>query len=134
MIIRRLDVAQPYVLSVFRMVVGLLFACHGVAGLFGVLGETSVSPGVWPDGYAALIELIGGALVLVGLATRFAALISSGAMAFAYFDVHQRHALLPIQNHGEASAMFCWAMLLLVFTGPGAWALDRLAAGRGFRG
>lgn len=129
--IRRLDLAQPYVLSVFRIVVGLLFACHGVASLFGVLGTTpSVSPTDWPHGYAALIQLIGGVLVVLGLATRPAALISSGSMAYAYFDVHQGHALLPIENHGEPAAMFCWSMLLLVFTGPGAIALDRLVARR----
>jgi putative oxidoreductase len=128
--IKRLELAQPYVLSVFRMVVGLLFACHGAAGLFGILGESSVSPTAWPGGYAAVIELVGGALVLLGLATRIAALICSGSMAYAYFDVHQPHALLPIQNHGEAAAMFCWVMLLLVFTGPGALALDRLRVRR----
>lgn len=61
-----------------------------------------------------------------GLGTRVAALICSGSMAYAYFKVHQPEALFPLQNGGEPSAVFCWAFLLLVFTGPGALALDRL--------
>ena len=69
------------------------------------------------------------AVILTGYqvaGTRGAALIASGSMAFAYFDIHQQHALLPIQNGGEPAVMFCWAFLLLVFTGSGAFGLDRL--------
>lgn len=125
-----LDRAQPYALSLFRIVVGLLFTCHGVASLFGVLGRPELSAGEWPGWYAAVIQLVGGVLVLLGLATRAAALIGSGSMAFAYFDVHQKHALLPMQNGGEAAVFFCWALLLIVFTGPGALALDRALSRR----
>ncbi|WP_116211462.1 DoxX family protein [Streptomyces olivoreticuli] len=128
----RLDAARPYALSAFRAVVGLLFACHGAASLFGILGGAAgthggtVAAGTWPGWYAAVIQLVGGVLVLLGVGTRSAALISSGSMAYAYFDVHQSTALWPIQNGGEASAMFAWAFLLIVFTGPGAVSLDRL--------
>ncbi|MCQ4213849.1 DoxX family protein [Streptomyces longispororuber] len=130
----RLNHAQPYALGLFRMVVGLLFASHGAASLFGVLGGMNgdtVPAGTWPGWYAAVIQLVGGGLVLLGLGTRFAALVSSGSMAYAYFKVHQPESLWPLQNGGEPSAMFCWAMLLLVFTGSGALGLDRLFAGRG---
>ncbi|PNE35684.1 DoxX family protein [Streptomyces eurocidicus] len=118
-------------MSAFRIVVGLLFACHGIASLFGVLGGAAgtggtIEAGTWPGWYAAAIQLVGGGLVLLGVGTRTAALVSSGSMAYAYFDVHQSMALWPIQNGGEASAMFSWAFLLLVFTGPGALSLDRL--------
>ncbi|CAM5416830.1 MULTISPECIES: DoxX family protein [Streptomyces] len=131
----RLDSAQPYALGLFRIVVGLLFACHGAASLFGVLGGASgtggtIESGTWPGWYAAVIQLIGGGLVLLGLGTRAAALVSSGSMAYAYFKVHQPSALWPMENGGEASAMFCWAFLLLVFTGSGAFGLDRLLARR----
>ncbi|MEU9730217.1 DoxX family protein [Streptomyces sp. NPDC048002] len=126
----RLDSAQPYALGLFRIVVGLLFTCHGAASLFGVLGGSSVETGAWPNWYAAVIELVGGALVLLGLATRAAAFVSSGAMAYAYFKVHQPEALWPIQNSGEGAAMYCWAMFLLIFTGSGAFGLDRLFARR----
>ncbi|MEU1042348.1 DoxX family protein [Streptomyces sp. NPDC005551] len=130
----RLNSAQPYAIGLFRIVVGLLFACHGAASLFGVLGGAvgggSVPAGTWPGWYAAVIQLVGGTLVLLGLGTRAAAFVSSGSMAYAYFDVHQSAALWPIQNGGELSALFCWSLLLLVFTGSGALGLDRLLAGR----
>ncbi|NUP45496.1 MAG: DoxX family protein [Streptomyces sp.] len=132
----RLNNAQPYALGLFRIVVGLLFACHGAASLFGVLGGVAgtnggtVQTGAWPFWYAAVIQLVGGVLVLLGLATRVAAFIASGAMAYAYFKVHQPNALWPIENGGEAAAMFSWALLLLVFTGSGAFGLDRLLAKR----
>ncbi|MYT70903.1 MULTISPECIES: DoxX family protein [unclassified Streptomyces] len=131
----RLNTAQPYALGLFRIVVGLLFACHGAAALFGVLGGSqgggTVAAGAWPAWYAAVIQLVGGGLVLIGFGTRVAAFVASGSMAYAYFDVHQPSALWPLQNGGEASAMFCWAMLLLVFTGSGALGLDRLFTRRG---
>ncbi|MEU0739352.1 DoxX family protein [Streptomyces sp. NPDC006134] len=132
----RLDHAQPYVLGLFRIVVGLLFACHGAAALFGVLGGAAgtgggtVETGAWPAWYAAVIQLAGGGLVLLGLGTRAAAFVASGSMAYAYFKVHQPGALWPMENGGEASALFCWAFLLLVFTGSGAFGLDRLPARR----
>ncbi|MFF6782721.1 DoxX family membrane protein [Streptomyces sp. NPDC012510] len=127
----RLNSAQPYALGLFRIVVGLLFACHGAQTLFGVLGGAdgqggTVPAGTWPGGYAAVIQLVGGTLVLLGLGTRFAAFVASGSMAYAYFKVHQPEALWPVQNGGEAAAFFCWAMLLLIFTGSGALGLDQL--------
>ncbi|MGW6137150.1 DoxX family protein [Streptomyces sp. NPDC055144] len=131
----RLNSAQPYALGLFRIIVGLLFACHGAASLFGVLGGAmgggTVPTGTWPGWYAAVIQLVGGILVALGLGTRAAAFIASGSMAYAYFKVHQPEALWPLQNGGEPSAMFCWAMLLLVFTGSGALGLDRLLTARG---
>ncbi|MFG2590462.1 DoxX family protein [Streptomyces sp. NPDC048438] len=131
----RLNRAQPYALGLFRVVIGFLFACHGAASLFGVLGGSmgggTVPTGTWPGWYAAVIQLVGGILVALGLGTRIAALVSSGSMAYAYFKVHQPESLFPLQNGGEASAVFCWAFLLLVFTGPGAIALDRLFSSRG---
>ncbi|MEU6315143.1 DoxX family protein [Streptomyces sp. NPDC047014] len=131
----RLDQARPYAVGLFRIVTGLLFASHGAASLFGVLGGAhgggTVAAGTWPGWYAAAIQLVAGVLVLLGLGTRAAAFVASGSMAYAYFTVHQPDALWPLQNGGEASAMFCWAFLLLVFTGPGALALDSLLPSRG---
>ncbi|MGW5460713.1 DoxX family protein [Streptomyces sp. NPDC003996] len=132
----RLNSAQPYALGLFRIVVGLLFAVHGAASLFGVLGGAAgtqggtIPAGTWPGWYAAVIQLVAGGLVLLGLGTRAAALLASGSMAYAYFDVHQQAALWPIQNGGELSVLFCWAFFLLVFTGSGAFGLDRLVARR----
>ncbi|MFB8405069.1 DoxX family protein [Streptomyces sp. NPDC055912] len=130
----RLDQSQPYALGLFRIVVGLLFACHGAASLFGVLGGAmgggTVPAGTWPSWYAAVIQLGAGSLVLFGLGTRTAAFLASGSMAYAYFKVHQPESLFPLQNGGETAALFCWAFVLLVFTGPGALALDGLFRGR----
>ncbi|MEE1766424.1 MULTISPECIES: DoxX family protein [unclassified Streptomyces] len=131
----RLNSAQPYALGLFRIVIGLLFACHGAMTLFGVLGGAdgqggTVAAGTWPGWYAAVIQLVGGALVLVGLGTRYAAFIASGSMAYAYFKVHQPEGLWPVENGGEAAAFFCWAMFLLIFTGSGALGLDQLFAKR----
>ena len=121
----------PYVLSLFRVIVGALFVCHGAATLFGVLGGTpgtggATPVGTWPGWWAALIQFVGGILVVLGLGTRLAALLCSGSMAYAYFTIHQEKAALPIQNGGEAAVMFCWAFLLIALAGPGAWALDTL--------
>ncbi|EFG65011.1 DoxX family protein [Streptomyces sp. SPB074] len=121
----RAERAHPHALGAFRVVVGLLFVCHGSAALFGFpegMGRT-VALGTWPGWYAAVIQFAGGLLVLLGLGTRAAAFISSGSMAYAYFHVHQPRALLPLDNGGEPAALFCWAMLLLVFAGPGSAAL-----------
>jgi len=120
----RLDAARDYAIGLFRIVVGFLFACHGVKSLFGVLGGQQTVPfGSWPGWWAAAIQLAAGALVLLGVGTRLAALIGSGSMAYAYFTVHMAKGLFPIENGGEAAAMFCWALLLLAFVGPGRLAL-----------
>ncbi|XHM89617.1 DoxX family protein [Peterkaempfera sp. SMS 1(5)a] len=120
-------------LGLFRVVVGLLFTCHGAASLFDVLGgpQGGHAPTLleWPGWWASAIQLAGGILVLVGLLTRPAALLCSGSMAYAYFTVHQEKALWPIQNGGEPSVMFCWAFLAIATVGPGALSLDRLLLG-----
>lgn len=124
--------------SLVRIVVGFLFACHGAASLFGVLGGAfgthggTVPLGSWPDWWAAAIQLVGGGLVALGLFTRPMALICSGSMAYAYFAVHQPTGLLPLVNDGEPAALYAWVFLLLAALGPGPWALERLlpAGGR----
>lgn len=96
-------------LSAVRVVVSFLFVCHGVMTLFGAFGgvDSHGAPapvGSWPNWWAGAIQLISGGLVLFGLFTRSAASLCSGAMAFAYFTVHQRLGPLPLQNHGELAA------------------------------
>ncbi len=122
--------------AAFRIVVGFLFACHGAASLFGIWGGAHGNPGgtvpfgQWPSWWAAVIQLVGGTLVTFGLATRVAALICSGSMAYAYFIVHQQDAPLPIQNDGELAALYSWLFLLIVALGPGSAALDNFIQGR----
>ena len=122
----RLEAVAPLVLSVFRIVIGFLFACHGAAVLFGWPVSFGPTPAIgdWPARYAGAIELVVGILVGTGLVTRIAAFIGSGEMAFAYFTVHQPKASLPIANDGEPAVLFCFAFFLLVFTGGGIIALD----------
>ncbi|GGO12102.1 DoxX family protein [Micromonospora parathelypteridis] len=122
-------------LSLFRIVTGLLFTLHGLSSIFGLFGGnpmtgTAIPFGTWPGWWAALIQLLCGALVLAGLFTRPAAILASGSMAYAYFVVHQPEDLLPLHNGGELSALFCWSFLLIAALGPGAWALDTLLARR----
>lgn len=127
----KLDQISGPVLSLFRLVTGLLFLCHGAASLFGVLGGNrgtgeAIPFGAWPGWWAAAIQLVFGALVLAGLFTRVSALLCSGSMAYAYFVVHQPQGLFPIGNGGELAAMFCWSFFLVAVLGPGEWSLDNL--------
>lgn len=122
---------RDLVLSLFRIVVGLLFVFHGTASLFGVFGGAhgtggALPVGLWPGWWAALIQLVAGGLVLIGLFTRVAAVICSGSMAYAYFVVHQPQDLIPLRNGGELAAMFCWAFLLIAVLGAGRWSLESL--------
>ncbi|MFC3242870.1 DoxX family protein [Gordonia humi] len=122
-------------LAAFRIVVGFLFFCHGASTLFGWFltshgGETA-QIGAWPSWYAGVIEFVGGLLVMVGWGTRTAALLGAGSMAVAYFWKHQGDGLLPVQNDGESATLFCWALLLLVFLGPGRFALESVVWRRG---
>ncbi|MEU8662755.1 DoxX family protein [Actinoplanes philippinensis] len=115
----------------FRVVVGLLFTCHGLASVFGLLGGNRgtgepVAVGLWPNWYAGLIQLVCGALVLTGLGTRPAAILASGSMAYAYFVVHQPEGLMPIENGGVTPALYAWSFLLIAVVGGGPWSVDAL--------
>ncbi|MFJ8193283.1 DoxX family protein [Streptomyces sp. NPDC096094] len=122
----RLTRYQPLVLGLFRIVLGLLFTSEGAATVFGLLNRPASPVGDWPFWYAGVIELVAGALVLIGVTTRGAAFLSSGIMAFAYFTEHQRDGLFPLQNGGLSPALFCWGFLLLVFFGPGSLSVSGL--------
>ncbi|MEV0729896.1 DoxX family protein [Polymorphospora sp. NPDC050346] len=128
-------IAAP-VWSLFRAVVGLLFACHGAATVLGLFGGArgtgqAVEVGAWPAWWAGLIQLVCGLLVLVGFATRPAAVLSSGSMAYAYFVVHQPTNLFPIENGGVTSALYAWTFLVIAVLGAGPWSLDALLSRRG---
>src|SRR5690349_1121004 len=94
----------PIGLSLCRIVIGFLMACHGAATLTDFPAKSAtghtLSPTTWPGGVAAALQLTFGLLVMIGLGTRLAAVILSGTMAYAYFSVHQKHALLPLANGG----------------------------------
>ena len=121
----RLDPHSASALGVFRIVIGLLFALHGSAKLFGwpATPNGTVPVGTWPYWWAGVIELVVGALLVTGLFARVAALIGSGEMAFAYFTEHQSHGFWPLQNGGELAVLYCLSLLLIAFAGAGAFTL-----------
>jgi putative oxidoreductase len=115
----------PHILGATRILSGVLFASHGAQKLLGAFGgaPAGVPPAIlW---IAGTIELVGGALLVLGLFTRPAAFLSSGLMAFAYFMAHAPQGFWPIQNHGELAILYSWLFLYLAAQGPGAWAIDR---------
>jgi putative oxidoreductase len=123
----RLNPHAPAVLSLFRIVFGLLFLNHAVSHLFGwpAAAGPAAPVGLWPYWWAGLLELITSVLITIGLFTRIAAFLASGIMAFAYFTQHLPNAFPPlVQGGGETAVMNCFAFFLLVFTGGGLYALD----------
>jgi putative oxidoreductase len=116
------------VYCLMRLIIGLLFACHGLDHVFGKFGGEPAAGGFFFIG--GWIEVITGVLVAIGLLTRPAALIASGAMAVAYFKIHAAKGALPILNHGEAAVVYCWIFFFMFFYGPGRWSVDALI-GRG---
>jgi putative oxidoreductase len=114
--------SQGYALM--RIVVGFLFLWHGAQKLFGI---PSALPGDIPafiTYIAGPIELIGGALVMIGLFTRWPAFLASGLMAFAYWMAHGTKAILPIPNNGELAALYCFVFLFISTQGSGIWSVD----------
>jgi putative oxidoreductase len=123
---RFLDTYRPQIFATTRIVFGSLFAMHGLRHTFGMFGG---APGEMPAALglvAGVIELAGGALIAIGFKTRRAAFICSGQMAVAYFVAHQKAGLLPIENHGETAALYCWAFLMIasVRDWDWVWALE----------
>ena len=116
----------PRLLSLLRIVAGFMFMLHGAQKLLGF-------PAPMPRhielfsllGLAGTIELVGGALVLIGLFTRPAAFIMSGEMAFAYFMGHFPKSFWPVLNGGDAAALYCFVFLYLAAAGAGPWSVDR---------
>ena len=111
--------------AIVRIVFGFLFLVHGLQKLFGMFDGTVVPLGSLL-GVAAMVELIGGILIILGLFTRLAAFIASGQMAAAYFIAHLPQAFWPVQNNGEPAVLFCFAFLYLAVRGAGSLSVDGL--------
>ena len=118
----------PRLLSVLRIVVGFLLIPHGMQKLLGFPAspEAHQVPLMSLLGLAGVLELFGGALLLIGLFTRPVAFVLSGMMAVAYFMAHAPKGFLPILNHGELAVVCCFLFLYLAAAGGGDWSLDRL--------
>jgi putative oxidoreductase len=116
----------PRLLSVLRIVVALLFIAHGLVKLFGF--PEGAQPGQVPlaslFGLAAVLELVGGGAVLLGLFTRPVAFLLSGQMAVAYFMVHAPQSFFPVLNGGELAIIYSFAFLYFAAAGAGPWSID----------
>jgi putative oxidoreductase len=120
---------EPRMLSILRIMVGLLFMEHGTAKLLGFPPGTAAPALFALAWFAGVIELVGGALVAVGLFTRYAAFIMSGEMAIGYFLVHAPQGFFPMINRGEGAVLYCFIFLYLAVAGGGSWSLDRVISG-----
>jgi putative oxidoreductase len=126
----RLGQLAPYVLSITRIMVALLFLEHGSAKLLGFPANGPIRELFTQSWFSGAIELVGGALLAAGLFSRSAAFIMSGEMAFAYFMSHAPHSFFPLINRGDAAVLYCFIFFYFVFSGPGPWSLDALLSAR----
>ena len=125
---------SPVVFALFRLIAGLMLACHGGQKLLGMFGGMPM-PANTMTNIAGTIELVGGFLVAFGLFGGYAAFLCSGLMAFAYFMVHatggRSHVtdftrFFPIINGGESAVLYCWIFLYIACHGSGRYSLDSL--------
>jgi putative oxidoreductase len=112
------------VYAIFRIVIGFLFMCHGLQKVFGLLGGEKMDLSTL-GGFAGIIELVCGFLVMIGLFASWAAFLASGTMAVAYFMVHFPQYFWPIVNKGELAVAYCFAFLYIAARGAGPWSVAR---------
>ena len=118
----------PRLLSVLRIIIGLLFIEHGTSKFFGFpsAGETGTVALFSLIGFSGVLELAGGVLLTLGLFTRITAFILSGEMAVAYFMVHAPSSFFPLINRGEPAVFYCFLFLYIAAAGAGPWSIDAL--------
>jgi len=121
----------PQTYAVMRIIVGLLFFCHGLQKVFGWFGGVNgvAAPLLSLLGIGGVIELISGVLTAVGFVTGAAAFIASGMMAAAYFMAHFPAGFWPIQNDGELSVLYCFLFLYMAMRGSGIWSVEAVRVG-----
>lgn len=115
--------------AALRIITGLMFMQHGLQKIFGLLvaGEPQPMP-AWIQWGGGGVELVGGALVAIGLFTGPAAFLCSGTMAVAYFAVHVGQGFFPVLNKGELAALYCWVFFFIAAKGSGIWSVDAARA------
>ena len=122
----------PRLLSILRIVAALIFMEHGTQKLLGFPPSENPSPELLSlSGIAGILELVGGALLVLGLFTRPVAFILSGQMAVAYWLVHAPRSFYPVLNGGDPAILYCFIFLYLFVAGGGPWSLDNWLHGKG---
>ena len=122
---------SPQLLSILRVITGFLFIAHGTQKWFGFPAPSQQPLDVMSRiGVAGTLELVGGALMIIGLFTRPVAFILSGLMAFAYFLAHAPQGFWPLVNRGELAVLYCFVFLYLAAAGAGPWSVDHAMRGR----
>lgn len=120
----------PRVQSILRIVTAYLFMLHGSAKLLHIphIARFDHVQLLSLAGVAGVLELVGGALLVLGVLTRPVAFVLSGEMAFAYFMAHasKGNALLPLTNGGDAAVLYCFIFLFFAVAGGGSWSLDKM--------
>lgn len=120
---------QPQLLSVLRIAAGLMFLCHGTAKVLGFPAVEGVpGPGLSVPGLSGPLELVFGALLVLGLFTRPVAFLASGFCAVGYWLVHAANGPFPILNGGETIALYCFVWLFFAAAGAGPWSVDAAMA------
>jgi putative oxidoreductase len=121
----------PRVLSILRIVVALIFMEHGTQKLLGFPLSEREAPELFSlGGIAGILELVGGALLVLGLFTRPVAFVLSGEMAVAYWYAHAPRGFFPVNNEGDAAILYCFVFLYLFAAGGGPWSLDAWLRGK----
>ncbi len=128
------NVWAPRALSLLRIVAVLLYMSHGTIKLFAFPGSMMPNGGTLSvrslPGIAGVIEVVGGALLLLGLFTRPVAFVLAGEMAVAYFKSHAPHGFWPVMNAGEPAVLYCFLWLYLSTAGGGSWSVDAIRGAR----
>ena len=123
---------SPHVLSLLRIVSALIFMAHGTQKLLNIPPRSGAAPELFSMiGVAGAIELVGGALLVLGLFTRPVAFLCSGLMAAAYFIAHAPRDFYPTLNGGDAAILYCFIFFYMIFAGPGPWSLDAILRRKG---
>jgi putative oxidoreductase len=121
----RMETWRPYILSILRIVIGLLFLQHGLSKVFNFPAPSPVGALSGLLILAAFLETVGALLFVVGAYTRIVAFVLSGEMAFAYFMAHAPRSFYPIVNGGGAAVAYCFIFLYFAFAGGGLLSVDR---------
>lgn len=115
--------------ALLRIMAGFMFMMHGTQKILGIFGDPMNQPGMWSQMWVGgIIEMVGGALILIGFQARWAAFIASGTMAVAYFQFHWKfqfdNNFFPLVNHGETAVLYCFLFLYIATKGAGKWSLE----------